>query len=149
MGSKKTVLLLVCNFIIFGIAFSYAQTVYVIDEFEVTMRTGPSIENKIIVMLPTGTKLQVIEEKGDWVLVRSPIGREGWVLKRYVSVVYLCIIGVHIFGHKCNRLSSCGGEPTDVYRSADCLISAGFVQQIEHQTVSVITEGCDRPNVQL
>ncbi len=80
MRSIKTVLFLVCNFILFGIAFSYAQTVYVIDEFEVTMRTGPSIENKIIAMLPTGTKLQVIEEEGDWVLVRSPTGREGWVL---------------------------------------------------------------------
>ncbi len=86
MRSIKTVLFLVCNFILFGIYFSYAQTVYVIDEFEVTMRTGPSIENKIIAMLPTGTKLQVIEEEGDWVLVRSPTGREGWVLKRYASV---------------------------------------------------------------
>jgi len=86
MRSKKTVLFLACNFILFGIAFSYAQTVYVIDEFEVTMRTGPSIENKIIAMLPTGTKLQVIEEQGDWVLVRSPTGMEGWVLKRYASV---------------------------------------------------------------
>ena len=85
MRSIKTVLLLVCNFILFGIAFSYAQTVYVTDEFEVTMRTGPSIENKIIVMLPTGTKLQVIEEKEDWFLVRSSDGREGWVLKRYAS----------------------------------------------------------------
>ena len=86
MRSIETVLFLVCNFILFGIAFSYAQTVYVTDEFEVTMRTGPNVENKIMAMLSTGTKLQVIEEKGDWVLVRSPIGREGWVLKRYASV---------------------------------------------------------------
>jgi SH3 domain protein len=85
MRSIKTALFLVCNFIIFGIAFSYAQTVYVTDEFEVTMRTGPSNENKIIAMLPTGTKLQVIEEKGDWVLVQSPTGSEGWVVKRYAS----------------------------------------------------------------
>ena len=86
MRPIRTVLFLVCIFFLFGTAFSYAQTVYVIDEFEVTMRTGPSVENKIIAMLPTGTKLQVIEEKGDWVLVQSPTGSEGWVLKRYVSV---------------------------------------------------------------
>ena len=86
MRSIETVLFLVCSFILFGIAFSYAQTVYVTDEFEVTMRTGPNVENKIMAMLSTGTKLEVIEEKGDWVLVRSPIGREGWVLKRYASV---------------------------------------------------------------
>ena len=86
MRSIKTILFIVWNFTLFGIAFSYAQTVYVTDEFEVTMRTGPSAENKIMAMLPTGTKLEVIEESGDWVLVRSPIGREGWVLKRYASV---------------------------------------------------------------
>lgn len=86
MRSIKTVLFLVCNFILFWVAFSYAQTVYVTDEFEVTMRTGPSIENKIIAMLPTGTKLQVIEEKGDWILVQSLNGSEGWIFKRYASV---------------------------------------------------------------
>ena len=85
MRSIKTVLFLVCNVIVFGVAFSYAQTVYVTDEFEVTMRTGPSSENKIIAMLPTGTKLQIVEEQGDWVLVQSPNGSEGWVLKRYAS----------------------------------------------------------------
>ena len=50
------------------------------------MRTGPSIGNKIIFMLPTGTKLQVIDEKGDCFLVRSQTCREGCVLKRYASV---------------------------------------------------------------
>jgi len=50
------------------------------------MRTGPSIENKIIAMLSTGTKLMVVEEKGDWILVKTSTDREGWILKRYASV---------------------------------------------------------------
>lgn len=85
MRSIKIILFLVSNFFLFGISFAQAQTVYVIDEFEITMRTGPSIENKIIAMLPTGTKLEIIEEKEDWILVRGPSGREGWILKRYAS----------------------------------------------------------------
>jgi len=85
MRSIKIVLFLVCNFFLFGIAFVHAQTVYVTDEFEITMRTGPSVENKIIAMLPTGTKLEIIEEKEDWILVKGLAGSEGWILKRYAS----------------------------------------------------------------
>ena len=85
MRSIKTALFLVSILILLGIAFSYAQTVYVTDEFEITMRTGPSIENKIIEMLSTGTKLQVVEERGDWILVKSPKNEEGWIFKRYAS----------------------------------------------------------------
>jgi len=86
MRSIKTALFLVCIFILFETAYSHAQTVYVKDEFEITMRSGASIEHKIIAMLPTGTKLQVVEEKGDWILVKSPTDQEGWILKRYASV---------------------------------------------------------------
>lgn len=72
--------------ILFGIAFPYPQTVYVTDEFEITMRTGESIEHKVIALLPSGTKLQVIKEKDNWIFVKSPTDKEGWILKRYVSV---------------------------------------------------------------
>jgi len=85
MRSIKIVLFIVCNFLFFGSSFALGQTVYVTDEFEITMRTGPSLENKIIAMLSTGTKLETIEEKEDWCLVKDPTGREGWILKRYVS----------------------------------------------------------------
>jgi SH3 domain protein len=85
-GIFSATLCLACNFILFGIAFSYPQTVYVTDEFEITMRTGASIENKIIAMLSSGTELQVIEEKDDWILVKSPTEKKGWILKRYASV---------------------------------------------------------------
>jgi len=85
MHSFKKILFLACSIIVLEIAYAYAQTVYVTDEFEVTLRTGPSIENKIIAMLTTGTKLQVIEEKGDWILAKGPNDREGWILKRYAS----------------------------------------------------------------
>ena len=71
---------------LFGIAFPYPQTVYVTDEFEITMRTGRSIENKVIALLPSGTKLHVIKEQDNWILVKSPTDKEGWILKRYVSV---------------------------------------------------------------
>jgi len=82
----SAILCFACTVILFGIAFSYPQTVYVTDEFEITMRTGVSIEHKVIALLPSGTKLQVIKEKGNWILVKSPTDKEGWILKRYASV---------------------------------------------------------------
>jgi len=89
---KITALFLLTNCLfLFGIHFSHAQTVpsgqtvYVTDQFEITMRTGPTVQNKIIAMLATGTALHIIREEGDWLLVQSPTGIEGWILKRYVS----------------------------------------------------------------
>ncbi|MFP4391900.1 MAG: TIGR04211 family SH3 domain-containing protein [Desulfohalobiaceae bacterium] len=64
-------------------ASAQAQTLYVSDQFQITMRTGPSQEHKIISMLNTGTKLLVLDELPDWILVRTPDGKEGWVLRRY------------------------------------------------------------------
>ncbi len=82
---KSMTAVLLCLSLFWGISHAFAQTVYVTDEFEVTLRTGPSIENKIIAMLPTGTPLEVSEERGEWLLVRTPSGSDGWVLKRYAS----------------------------------------------------------------
>jgi SH3 domain protein len=74
---------------VWGVAgVSRAETVYVTDEFEITLRTGPSVENKIIRMLPSGQSLQVLEKNEGWTRVRLPGqgqgAAEGWVLDRYV-----------------------------------------------------------------
>jgi SH3 domain protein len=62
-----------------------AAKAYVTDTFEITLRTGPSNENKIIAMLSSGQALEVLESQGDWTLVRFPDGsKEGWVFSRYL-----------------------------------------------------------------
>jgi SH3 domain protein len=62
---------------------SYATPLYVTDSIKITLRKGPSIRNKILKMLPTGTKLEVITSNKDWLQVRTSQGQVGWVLKRY------------------------------------------------------------------
>lgn len=57
---------------------------YVADTFKITMRTGPGPSNKIIKMLPSGTRLEQIGETKNWLQVRTPDGKEGWVMKRYI-----------------------------------------------------------------
>ena len=86
MRNKTIVLFSLYSLLIVGITPLYAETVYVDDEmFEITMRTGPSSENKIIAMLATGSRLEVLEEKEGWLLVRTGDDKEGWIVKRYSS----------------------------------------------------------------
>ncbi len=62
-----------------------AQTVYVTDSLEITMRTEPDARKRIIRMLSSDTPLEVLGEQDGWLRVKTRDGREGWVLKRYTS----------------------------------------------------------------
>ncbi len=63
-----------------------AEPVRVTDQFEITLRTGPSNGHAITRMLPTGTQLELIgrDEQEGWSRVTTPGGTEGWVLTRYL-----------------------------------------------------------------
>ncbi len=63
-----------------------AETVWVSDQFEVMLRTGPSTSNAIERMLPSGAALEVLERDDDagYSKVRTAAGTEGWVLTRYL-----------------------------------------------------------------
>jgi SH3 domain protein len=65
--------------------FSSAQAVYVTDSFEITLRTGPGNEYRILAMLPSGTRLELLEETEEWSRVQSQGGQEGWVRKQHLS----------------------------------------------------------------
>ena len=65
---------------------AFAQSAWVSDEFEVTLRTGPSTGNAIQLMISSGTELEIIgvDGEGDYTQVRTAGGTEGWVLTRYL-----------------------------------------------------------------
>jgi SH3 domain protein len=67
-------------------AIGGAETVYVSEDFEITMRTGPGTERKIISLVQSGKALEIIEKGEEWSMVRGPNGKEGWVLNRYLTV---------------------------------------------------------------
>jgi len=58
---------------------------YVSDMLKLTLRTGPSIENKIIAVIESGQMMEVIQYGDEWSQVRLPSGKEGWVLSRYLT----------------------------------------------------------------
>jgi SH3 domain protein len=63
-----------------------AEDVWVSDQFEVMLRTGPSTSNAIERVLRSGTALEVLETDADagYARVRTETGTEGWVLSRYL-----------------------------------------------------------------
>jgi SH3 domain protein len=62
-----------------------AQEVYVSGVTKITMRTGPGVEHKIVAMLETGTRLEVLEYQTDWSLVQTGNQKQGWVLTRFLT----------------------------------------------------------------
>ncbi len=64
-----------------------AQSSYITDDFEVMLRTGPSIQNKIIRPLRSGTRLEILrEDSGNGhSQVQTGDGEIGYVLRRFIS----------------------------------------------------------------
>lgn len=80
------------SFIIFFIVlFStavYAETMYIADTIKITFRTGPGIDRKIVAMIRSGERVEVLnteEPVEEWSLVRLTNGKEGWVLSRFLT----------------------------------------------------------------
>ena len=61
-----------------------AESRYVTDQFKITMRTGESATHKIVRMLPSGYRVEVLGVNPDtgYTRVRSRDGKEGYVLTR-------------------------------------------------------------------
>ena len=78
--------LAICLLILVPAVQATAQSVWVSDQFEVMLRSGPSTSNAIERMLPSGTRLEVLERDGEsgYSRVRTSGGTEGWVLTRYL-----------------------------------------------------------------
>ena len=66
-------------------ALSHARTVYVSGYREIMLRSGPSVEHRILAVLKTGNEMEVAGEEGDYSRVHLPDGRQGYVLKNFLT----------------------------------------------------------------
>jgi SH3 domain protein len=76
-------LLLACLFS--GIATASSTYSVITSEPEVPVRSGQGTEYKILALLKNGETITSMEEDGYWSRVRTATGKEGWMLKRYLS----------------------------------------------------------------
>lgn len=69
-----------------GLAGSlFAKDIYVSGVTKITMRTGPGVDHKIVSMLTSGSKLEILEFQKDWSMVKTKGGKSGWVLSRFLT----------------------------------------------------------------
>lgn len=66
-------------------AVCHAQPAYISGYREVMLRTGPSVEHRILAVLRTGNEMEILGEDGDYNLVSLPDGRQGYVLKSFLT----------------------------------------------------------------
>ena len=62
-----------------------AETVYVSDDVEIAVRSGPAADRKIIAMVKSGKDLELVEKGEEWSMVRTATGKEGWIPNRYIT----------------------------------------------------------------
>lgn len=73
-----------------GAARAGAQPMYVGDLMKINMRSGRGTDYRIIALLKTGQKVQVLEKDNDWAKVEIPGGKQGWVLSRLLTSTKPC-----------------------------------------------------------
>lgn len=81
---KNWIILLGVGLLVFS-GNIHAETMYVTDVLRLSLRSGQSIEHKIMAVIESGRQVDVLEYGPEWSLVRLPDEREGWVLSRYLT----------------------------------------------------------------
>ena len=85
MKKIKLCLFLVFLCLLYGQGTGLAETMYVTDRLYLSLRNAPDPEQRPLALLPSDTKVDVLETKGDWAKVMLEDGRTGWVMKRYLT----------------------------------------------------------------
>ena len=67
-----------------SISAQTGETRYVTDKLTINVRSGPSLENKILAMPACNERVEVLETQGEWSRVRLQNGTEGWTQERYL-----------------------------------------------------------------
>ena len=76
----RAIIAALCMLILFP-TVGLGKSLYVKDTREALLRTGPSLSNKILVILKPGQEVSLVREEGDYYVVATPNGTQGYVLK--------------------------------------------------------------------
>ena len=94
----------IISFLLFLVAIgAQAQTLYVTDEFKVTMRSGESAKHRVVQMVKSGTPVTLLGKNKEtgYSHVRTSSGKTGyilWALLYPIGLGSVCAwLGYHIF----------------------------------------------------
>ncbi len=74
-------------FLMFSLSLSsvYAETNYVVDELKVGLHQSQSTDSPILVLIPSGAAVTILERDSDLVKVTESGGKTGWLHTRYLT----------------------------------------------------------------
>jgi len=82
---KKIVLITLLPAIWFSV-IAQAETRYISGVIEITLRTGPGTDHRVLEMVKTGQEVTILStDNQDWTLVEMPSGKQGWVMSRFIT----------------------------------------------------------------
>jgi len=88
MKKKQVFVLIIYGFYLLLSQQAWALQAYVADSFRISLRIGPSLENKILKFIPSGSALEILESSEGWSFVKvieeGNKSIQGWVLSRYI-----------------------------------------------------------------
>ena len=66
------------------VASAYADTRYVSDMLVISVRDGQRKDAAVLGYIKTATPVDILEENGDYLKIKTKDGLEGWVLSKYI-----------------------------------------------------------------
>jgi SH3 domain protein len=66
-------------------ATAAAETAYITDIIRVSVRSGPSNDQKFVAGLESGQMVNIVKAGEEWTLVRMPNGTEGYLQSRFLT----------------------------------------------------------------
>lgn len=82
-----------------------AQTEYVTDRIEIGVHQQPDVNSPISSMLPSGTKVEVLQQQGDFKRVRMEDGSQGWINAGYLVTRQPATVEYDLLTRKHNELT--------------------------------------------
>lgn len=127
----------------------WAAKGYITDSFRISLRRGPSTENKILKFLPSGYPVEIIETKEGWSLVHSIVDDQenlkGWVLSRYLIIrppwehqVKSLLQENAVLKEKLARLE--GKQDVSLKQEADRYVNLKTVHESSQKTIQMLTK---------
>ncbi len=80
----RSIIAALCVLVLFP-TVGLGKSLYVKDTSEALLRAGPSLANKILVILKPGQEVSLVREEGDYYVVATPKGTRGYVLKYFMT----------------------------------------------------------------
>jgi SH3 domain protein len=76
--------ILIAGLLFFYTPSLWAKTMYITDRIEVGVRSSTGIEQRIVTMVKTGDRVEVLEGDNNWTKVKLPNGTVGWLATRFL-----------------------------------------------------------------